>query len=182
MYRMQASGRQQTRDCLGSRWVPQWLSAQTLQLLRHFTFFTTISCDLSSSLDLLNIVSLFVVLNHCPYPLLFPSPELHVCWLGRLQGYREASPSALSRAKGPDPLFLHKFSLCQFGSLLTFFPLLGPKAGLYSVFLGFCYLFCIGSRMMILEVFEQYLVFMNHHVVGGKWHFKYICLLIFAAV
>lgn len=116
------------RGYLGRRWMPQYLSAQNLQLLRPFAFST--GHDSGPRLHQLNVITSFwfSATIHTFFFLPHQSMKSISWWDFRSKG--ESSPFAPSRDKGPVTVILHKLTPCQVGSQLILFPLLDLKTEL----------------------------------------------------
>ena len=107
--------------------MPQCSSARSLQL--HL-FFSGTGCDSGPWLHFLSVTIPFQFQAAVPSFFLLPHQSLKSISSWHLRGKGEASPFALNRDKGPEPLTLHMFALCLVRRLLATFPWLGPKTGL----------------------------------------------------
>ena len=77
-------------------------------------------------MDFLSVIILFQFQAAVPSFFLLPHQSLKSVSSWHLRAKGEASPFALNRDKGPEPLTLHMFTLCLVGRLLATF-LAGPQ-------------------------------------------------------
>lgn len=108
--------------------MPQCSSARSLQL--HLFFFSGTACDSGPRLDFLSVIIPFQFQAAVPSFFLLPHQSLKSIGSWHLRANGEASPFALNRDEGPEPLTLHMFTLWSGQETACAFPRPGPETGL----------------------------------------------------